>query len=110
MTEEKFSDYYTLRQQLDDDKAYLIRPDDSFEEVTPNNDTNFQLWELYNLLDCDTIEVIYKNKKRIMIIDGDGECKQDLVNYFATSLMRNIIASDDAIVGYAILCPTKMLK
>jgi hypothetical protein len=42
-------------------------------EVAPGNGRDFQLHELYELLDCQTIEVLYLGNGRSMVIDGEGK-------------------------------------
>ena len=54
----------------------LYKTDGTQEEVNPSNGKNFTLDELYKLLDCDTIEVIYlqeETKPKDLIMIGDEE-------------------------------------
>ena len=39
--------------------AELLKLDGTSTPITPENGVNFQLDELYNLIECESIEVIY---------------------------------------------------
>lgn len=41
--------------------------------LKPENGTDFQLTELYRLLDCSTIELVQAFNGDILVIDGDGK-------------------------------------
>jgi hypothetical protein len=41
--------------------------------VDPTNGTDFKLAQLYSLLDCDNIEILYLSDGRIMVLDGEGK-------------------------------------
>ena len=92
-------------------KAILVRPDRSIESIEPENGKDFQLKELYKLIECDLIEIIYHDKlingkEYIIIIDEEGKLKESPINYIVTSFWN---VSRDFIVGNAIICPKEML-
>jgi len=88
-----------------------ILPKEDLIKVEPENKTNFNLNELYKLLLCDTIEVIYLNQNEIMIIDENGKLLGKPLNDTATHIYRkNIKNTRDYIVGHALVCNTKQLK
>jgi hypothetical protein len=98
--------------------AKLIKTTGETIEVTPENGTDFKLAQLYALLDCETIEVIYlkhdtSDDDLIMIGDEEGRLVDDPeLNAEATKIYReswNVGAPYD-IVGNVILCKSKMLK
>ena len=100
-------------------EAKLIKTTGEVIEVTPRNGTDFKLNELYELLGCQTIEVIYLNnpgedEDDIMIGDEEGRLiDEPWRNVEATKIYQESWAgfmgvSD--IVGDVILCKSKMLK
>jgi hypothetical protein len=95
--------------------ATLYKADGTQETVAPKNGADFQLGELYAMLECDTIEVIsLRDKDRsIMIMDEDGKMRQDWVlNQRATTLaMQNwAIFDGDVIAGHALVCKDSELQ
>ena len=87
--------------------AILIKPDGSQTSVAPANGKNFQLEELYKLLECQWVEVVWslREKGKIMIVDEEGKLKSSPVfNQVASSL------SGHEIVGNAIVCDKSMFK
>ena len=88
-----------------------VLPREDLIEIEPENKNNFQLKELYKLLMCDTIEVIYLNQNEIMIIDENGKLLGKPLNDTATHIYRkNIKNTRDFIVGHALVCNTNQLK
>ena len=88
-----------------------VIPREDLVEVKPENDKTFQLKELYKLLMCDTIEVVYLNQNEIMIIDENGKLLGKPLNDTATHIYRkNIKNTRDFIVGHALVCNTNQLK
>ena len=81
------------------------------EKVEPENKTNFNLKELYKLLDCDTIEVVYLSNGDLMIIDENGKLLNKRYNDYATNVLRNDNTDNrDFIVGSALICNSSELK
>ena len=65
---------------------------------------------IYKLLDCDMVEVVRLDKRRVMLIDEDGKVKGLPVNEMASVLARGFIQSSDYIAGKAIVGPSSMLS
>lgn len=89
--------------------ALLIKATGESSSITPKNGTNFTLEELYQLLECDMIEVLYPvyDSDCIFIIDEEGKLKLKNINYAAT-IMSGLMC--DVLVGDVIVCHTSMLK
>ncbi len=82
--------------------------------VSPADGRKFTREELYKLLDCRTIEVVFMpGSGLIIIIDGEGKLKQRPSNAPATVLWNELVpgaASYDYIAGPCVVCPTAMLR
>ena len=98
-------------------KCPLLLPVDSgdyLEGVLPKNKSHFKLKELYALLGCDMIEVVYLGDTgMIFIIDENGAINGDpQLNEFATVLWRHHEpnAAGQYLFGKVILCPTECLQ
>lgn len=89
--------------------ALLIKTTGESSFVTPKNGTDFTLEELYQLLGCDMVEVVYPAYESdcIFIIDEEGKLTGKDINYPATMMWG---AQRDALVGDVIFCHTSMLK
>ena len=89
--------------------ALLIKTTGESSFVTPKNGKDFTLGELYQLLGCDTIEVVYPlhRSNGIFIIDEEGKLTGKDINYAATIMWGY---PGDALVGDVIFCHTNMLK
>lgn len=73
--------------------ATLIKPDGTETEVQPKNSQDFQLQELYELIECSTVEMIYLADGRTMWMDEESKLKSyldkaDPRNAKATKLLR----------------------
>lgn len=84
-------------------------------EITPKNGKNFGLQELYDLLDCDLVQVVYLGDdapNNIMIVDEESKLKEGAQLNLLGSVYFNhqfgMLA--DQIVGKAIMCHTSMFK
>ena len=77
------------------------------EEITPENGTNFKLKELYEMLDCKTIEIVGLSSCQIMVIDEEGKMNDSPYNDMATHYFRKAHPETrDFIVGNALVCST----
>lgn len=57
------------------------------KDIEPKNGKRFTLEELYELLDCDTVERVFiDGTEVIMIVDENGKLKQRPVNKTATMI------------------------
>lgn len=95
-------------------KAILVKPDRSIESIVPKNGKDFQLKELYKLIECNLIEVVYHDKliggkEYIIIIDKEGKFKTLPINYIVTSFWGKPQHLQDFKRGNAIICPKEML-
>jgi hypothetical protein len=88
--------------------AQLLKFDGTSEEVKPANpETGFSLEEMYTLLGCSMIEVVYLSAKPdyILVIDEEGKFKDVIhVNEEATDLLlAGNHLPGDFVVGNALL-------
>lgn len=90
--------------------ALLIKDNGTEMFVAPRNGTDFQLEELYEMLECQSIEVVFRTllPGTIMVIDEEGKLKGRPVNAFATILYQ--YGYNDPIIGHALLCYKGELK
>ena len=77
-----------MEKLLDLSAPIFIAGDNSkVENIQPLNGSDFTLKELYNILQCDIIQVVPLYDGTIMIIDEEGKLKNDAVpNRLATQL------------------------
>lgn len=82
--------------------------------VTPINGENFRLKELYELLDCHTVEVVPLTQDLILIVDEEGKFRNPAyLNLLATYAWHKHVPQArgvDSIVGKAILCHTSQFR
>ena len=81
---------------------------------SPANGRSFRLAELYQLLDCQTVEVVRLSDELILIIDEEGKFRNPAyLNLLATYLWyqhQPAARGQDSIVGRALLCHDKQFK
>lgn len=89
--------------------ALLIKATGESQFITPKNGTDFTLEELYTLIGCDLIEVVYPlvDNGNIFIIDEEGKLTGKDINYAATIMWG---VTGDVLVGDVVYCPSEMLK
>ena len=84
------------------------------QPVNPKNGRSFKLAELYQLLECHTIEVIRLTPELILIVDEEGKFRNPAyLNLLATYLWhqhRPAARGVDSIVGRAILCHDRQFR
>ena len=84
------------------------------QPVSPQNGRSFKLAELYQLLDCQTVDVVRLSPELILIIDDEGKFRNPAyLNLLATYLWyqhQPEARGQDSIVGRAILCRDKQFK
>lgn len=93
----------------------LLAPDSAHPQpVLPANGTNFELEELYRLLDCSSVDVVRLTEELILIIDDEGKFRTPAyLNLLASYLWHTYQPSArgvDTIVGRAIYCHTSQLQ
>lgn len=77
------------------------------EDIQPKNGKRFELEELYELLNCETVERVFiKGTKVIMIVDENGKIRRRPKNQKATEIFHSSqrMNSWDWIAGDALLC------
>lgn len=83
--------------------ALLITPDGEQTEVSAKEST-FTLKELYSILECSMVQVIYLEDGRFMWIDEEGKFKPHKANLLATSLLHQAGSmASDYIAGLALI-------
>ncbi len=84
------------------------------QPVSPANGRSFKLAELYQLLDCRTVDVVRLTDELILIIDDEGKFRNPCyLNLLATYLWyqhQPEARGVDSIVGRAILCHDKQFR
>ena len=84
------------------------------QPVSPRNGKSFKLAELYQLLDCQLVDVVRLTPELILIIDDEGKFRNPAyLNLLATYLWHQHVPDArgvDSIVGRAILCHDKQFK
>lgn len=83
--------------------AILMRIGEDMREVLPKNGSNFELEELYELLDCDMVQVIPLKDGMEMIFDEEGKLKDHRVNHCATGYALGCLFPGDYIAGHALV-------
>lgn len=101
----------TEQLQYEQVKALLLLTDPNVKTVDPKNETDFKLEELYEMLECDMIEVVPLKHDYIMIIDEEGKLKEKDFNSPATQVYHTAFPNiHDVIVGHALVCHNNMLQ
>ena len=84
------------------------------QPVRPQNGRSFQLAELYQLLGCQTVDVMRLSTELILIIDDEGKFRHPAcLNLLATYLWyqhQPEARGVDSIVGRALLCHDKQFR
>lgn len=89
--------------------AQLLRFDGTKDEVKPaDSSSGFNLQELYILLGCQTVEAIYLDDGRVMVIDEEGKLRRDFRERRNEEGTRLLEISGgipgDFITGHALIC------
>ena len=84
------------------------------QPVSPANGRSFKLAELYQLLDCQLVDVVRLTPELILIIDDEGKFRHPAyLNLLATYLWyqhQPEARGQDSIVGCAIVCHDKQFR
>jgi hypothetical protein len=96
-------------------QPHLLDPHSSEPQpVSPRNGRNFKLPELYEMLNCRTVEVVPLTDELILIIDDEGKfhhpCYLNLLATYLWYQCQPAARGHDSIVGRAIRCHTKQIK
>ena len=85
--------------------AELIREDGTVETVAPQNGRTFSLAEMYQLIGCSLVQVIYLADGRLMWLDEEGKFKEHSRNEQATILLEQAGGGfGDYVAGNALIC------
>ena len=92
--------------------ATLIHEDGSQFEVAPKDGQHFTLAELYKLLECSLVQVIYLADGNLMYLDEEGKFKSPCVpNPTATTLLEKAGGMPgDFIAGLALVCTPEEVR
>lgn len=89
--------------------AKILKVDGSVIDVEPKNGTDFELQELHDIVD-GYIEIVRLNNEQIMVVNEEGKLYGLDFNANATNIMRNNIATNDYVVGDALICDNSQVK
>ena len=86
--------------------AILYKVNGEKIEVSPQDGKKFTLAELYAMLDCNTVEVVFLRDGKIMIVDKDGKLTGRQANPWATRIFHTSKRMNiyDYIAGPALVC------
>lgn len=87
--------------------ATLIKPDGAESEVNPRSGREFQLDELYALIDCDTVQAVSLADGRTMWCDEEAKLKTPWppTNPKATQLLAEAGGiPGDIVLGNVLIC------
>lgn len=85
--------------------AKLYKDDGTVLEIEPRNGRHFKLEELYEILECELVQMVFLQDNKIMLIDEEGKLTKSTVNKKATAIFNEILRiSYDWIAGHAIVC------
>lgn len=91
--------------------AFLLGTDGSKKEVVPKNGSEFKLPELYEMLECELVQVLPTPESGMMMIfDEEGKMKDNEVNLQATVILEDYLFVGDVIVGKALYCPRELFS
>ena len=85
--------------------AKLYKDDGTVLEIEPRNGRRFELEELYEILECELVEMVFLRGSQIMLIDEEGKLTNSTFNKNATAIFNEVLRiSYDWIAGHAIVC------
>lgn len=104
-----------------DNKAKLIKPDGTEEEIVPENGTDFSLKEIRDILNAPTFELLQSGSKSgnmyLLTVEPDQPFPDEGESHLpknekATELWKewNKPLEASSIYGNVILCPEEMVK
>ena len=85
------------------------QPPKTVQPVDPKK--GFQLGELYEMLECELVEVASLEDGRIIICDEEGLLHGSAyLNWPVTAMYRKVYGPEVGIVGHALVCLSKEFK
>ena len=89
-------------------KAELIKTNGTIINVSPKNDRDFKLNEMREIIECDYIQIVETNDKRLMIIDEMGKIHKKELNISATRKYK--YGDNDIILGNALIISKDQIR
>ena len=91
--------------------AKVYRVNGNVDDVQPKNGKTYELEELYEMLGCQWIELVYLSDG-IMVIDEEGKLNGKQYNEKANAIatMDHAICYGDYIVGDALVCENNEIR
>lgn len=91
--------------------AKLYKCDGTVKDVEPKNKKDgFELQELYNLIGCRLVELVYLPNDEIIIVDEEGLVNDSELNVKITQIARQKSGYQYTLFGNAILCKSEEFK
>jgi hypothetical protein len=91
--------------------AKLYKCDGTVKDVEPKNKKDgFGLQELYNLIGCRLVELVYLPNDEIIIVDEEGLVNDSELNFKITQIARQKSGYQYTLFGNAILCKSEEFK
>lgn len=91
--------------------AKLYKCDGTVKDVEPKNKKDgFGLQELYNLIGCRLVELVYLPNDEIIIVDEEGLVNNSELNVKITQIARQKSGYQYTLFGNAILCKSEEFK
>jgi len=85
--------------------AMLLKVNGTNKQVYPENQTNFSLQELYDLIECTAVERVPLSRIHEMWIDEEGKITGKEENIQATAILyASYPGTKNYIVGNALIC------
>jgi Domain of unknown function (DUF3846) len=94
-------------------RAFVLDTDGIETPVEPHNSDGFRLSEMYQLLDCDTVQLVELADGREMWLDEESKLKEITppVNFAATRLLAEAGGiPGDVILGKVLICDVGMTR
>lgn len=90
----------TTKEILECKKALFIPIEGEIKEIEPKNGSDFQLEEVYELLNIELVECVYipNNNNKIMLVDEEGAFRQ-VINKRASAFCSDCYQSPCTIFG-----------
>jgi hypothetical protein len=91
--------------------AKLYKCDGTVKDVEPKNKKDgFGLQELYNLIGCRLVELVYLPNDEIIIVDEEGLINNSELNIKITQIARQKSGYQYTLFGNAVLCKSEEFK
>lgn len=90
--------------------AILFRTDLTMKEITPKNGSDFSLKELYEILDCDSVEVVPLTEINSFVVDEEGKLKDKECNMYASKIYQKFLNTTDVLVGDCLMINNEEIK